>query len=46
VFLVQQWCAPSAGGTSRRTVLTRNIRGYDLMNQILPEGRVLFYRAS
>jgi len=25
-------------------VLTRNIRDFDLMNQILPEGRVVFYR--
>jgi predicted nucleic acid-binding protein len=24
--------------------LTRNIRDFDLMNQILPEGRVVFYR--
>jgi predicted nucleic acid-binding protein len=26
------------------TVLTRNIRDFDLMDQLLPEGRVLFYR--
>lgn len=26
------------------TVLTRNIRDFDLMNQVLPDGRVLFYR--
>jgi len=26
------------------TVLTRNIRDFDLMNQIVPRGRVLFYR--
>jgi predicted nucleic acid-binding protein len=26
------------------TVLTRNIRDFDFMNQILPPGRVLFYR--
>jgi predicted nucleic acid-binding protein len=25
------------------TVLTRNIRDFDVMNQILPDGRVLFY---
>jgi len=28
------------------TVLTRNIRDFDLMNQILPAGRVLFYRTT
>ena len=27
------------------TVLTRNIRDFDLMNQIIPSGRVLFYKA-
>ena len=27
------------------TVLTRNIRNFDFMNQIVPAGRVLFYRA-
>ncbi len=27
------------------TVLTRNIRDFDFMNQIVPSGRVLFYRA-
>ncbi len=27
-------------------VLTRNLRDFDLLNQILPEGRVLFYAAS
>ena len=27
------------------TVLTRNLRDFDLMQQILPAGRVLFYRA-
>ena len=27
------------------TVLTRNIRDFDFMNQIMPSGRVLFYRA-
>ena len=26
------------------TVLTRNIRDFDVMNQIVPQGRVLFYR--
>lgn len=26
------------------TVLTRNIRDFDFMNQIVPSGRVLFYR--
>jgi predicted nucleic acid-binding protein len=26
------------------TVLTRNIRDFDFMNQIMPSGRVLFYR--
>jgi predicted nucleic acid-binding protein len=26
------------------TVLTRNIRDFDFMNQIVPPGRVLFYR--
>ena len=26
-----------------QTVLTRNIRDFDAMNQILPDGRVLFY---
>jgi predicted nucleic acid-binding protein len=26
------------------TVLTRNIRHFDFMNQIVPPGRVLFYR--
>lgn len=26
-------------------VLTRNLRDFDLMNQIMPSGRVLFYRA-
>lgn len=26
------------------TVLTRNIRDFDVMNQIVPAGRVLFYR--
>jgi hypothetical protein len=26
-------------------VLTRNIRDFDFMSQILPPGRVLFYRA-
>jgi hypothetical protein len=24
-------------------VLTRNLRDFDVMNQILPDGRVLFY---
>jgi predicted nucleic acid-binding protein len=28
------------------TVLTRNIRDFDFMNQIVPTGRVLFYRAG
>lgn len=28
------------------TVLTRNIRDFDFMNQIVPSGRVLFYRAA
>jgi predicted nucleic acid-binding protein len=28
------------------TVLTRNIRDFDFMNQILPAGRVLFYRTT
>ncbi len=27
------------------TVLTRNIRDFDFMNQVVPTGRVLFYRA-
>lgn len=27
------------------TVLTRNIQDFDFMNQIMPSGRVLFYRA-
>ncbi len=27
------------------TVLTRNIRDFDFMNQIVPSGRVLLYRA-
>ncbi len=27
-------------------VLTRNIRGFDLMNHILPAGKVLFYRTA
>jgi hypothetical protein len=27
------------------TVMTRNIRDFDFMNQILPSGRGLFYRA-
>jgi hypothetical protein len=26
------------------TVLTRNIRDFDFMNQIVPPGRLLFYR--
>ena len=26
-----------------QTVLTRNVRDFDIMNQILPDGRVLFY---
>jgi predicted nucleic acid-binding protein len=25
------------------TVLTRNARDFDAMNQVLPDGRVLFY---
>ncbi len=28
------------------TVLTRNLRDFDLMGQIVPSGRVLFYRAT
>jgi predicted nucleic acid-binding protein len=28
------------------TVLTRNIRNFDFMSQIVPPGRVLFYRAT
>ena len=28
------------------SVLTRNIRDFDFMNQIVPPGRVLFYRAT
>jgi predicted nucleic acid-binding protein len=28
------------------TVLTRNIRDFDFMNQIVPSGRVLFYRTT
>jgi hypothetical protein len=28
---------------TRRTGLTRNVQDFDLMNQILPEGRILFY---
>lgn len=28
------------------TVLTRNIRDFDLMNQIIPSGRVVFYRMA
>lgn len=28
------------------TVLTRNIRDFDFMNQIVPSGQVLFYRAA
>jgi predicted nucleic acid-binding protein len=28
------------------TVLTRNIRDFDFMNQIVPPGRVLFYRTA
>ena len=27
------------------TVLTRNIRNFDFMTQIVPSGRVLFYRS-
>jgi predicted nucleic acid-binding protein len=27
------------------TVLTRNIRDFDFMNQIVPSGRIIFYRA-
>lgn len=27
-------------------VLTRNLRDFDLMNQIVPSGRVLFYRTT
>ena len=27
-------------------VLTRNLRDFDLMNQIMPSGRVLFYRTT
>jgi predicted nucleic acid-binding protein len=26
-----------------QTVLTRNVRDFDIMNQILPDGRILFY---
>jgi len=29
-----------------QTVLTRNVRDFDVMNQILPEGRVLFYERT
>lgn len=28
------------------TVLTRNVRDFDLMNQVLPDGQVLFYEQS
>lgn len=28
------------------TVLTRNICGFDIMNQIVPPGRMLFYRTA
>lgn len=28
------------------TVLTRNLRDFDLMNQVLPDGQVLFYEQS
>jgi hypothetical protein len=27
-------------------VLTRNIHDFDLMNQVLPDGQVLFYERS
>jgi predicted nucleic acid-binding protein len=29
-----------------QTVLTRNVRDFDIMNQILPEGRILFYNRT
>jgi predicted nucleic acid-binding protein len=29
-----------------QTVLTRNLRDFDVMNQVLPNGRVLFYERT